>query len=164
MRCWAMAPRKKIPSVEQQEKDLPKVEMQEKAQPVLEKKSKELPNVGSPENTVIIGDKLIEIKPTKQKYQRNRTAAFYRVLDMYPLTDIQAMEPGSFGDERDGDKATMDWLIAVTDDEQLVIDNYDSMDTGTIEKMLSIFKRVNKIDEKETKIKNMAKERKEGVA
>ena len=73
------------------------------------------------------------------------------------------MEAGSFGDDRDGDKATMDWLIAATDNEQLVIENYDSMDTGTIEKILSIFKRVNRIDEKETKLKNMVKERKGAV-
>lgn len=148
-----MAPRKKLPVAEQENKELPKTEIKEK----------KLPDVGKPENTVLIGGKLIEIHPTKLKYQRNRTAAFYRVLDMYPLTDILAMETGSFGDERDGDKATMDWLIAVTDDEQLILDNYDSMDTGVIEKLLSIFKRVNKIDEKEAKIKNMAKERKEGV-
>lgn len=148
-----MAPRRKLPVAEQEAKELPKVETKEK----------KLPEVGKPENTVLICGKLIEIQPTKLKYQRNRTAAFYRVLDMYPLTDILAMEAGSFGDERDGDKATMDWLIAVTDNEQLILDNYDSMDTGTIEKLLSIFKRVNKIDEKEAKIKNMTKERKEGV-
>lgn len=148
-----MAPRKKLPAAEQKDKELPNVETKEK----------KLPDVGKPENTVLINGRLIEIQPTKLKYQRNRTAAFYRVLDMYPLTDILAMEAGSFGDERDGDKATMDWLIAVTDDEQLILDNYDSMDTGTIEKLLSIFKRVNKIDEKEAKIKNMTKERKEGV-
>lgn len=148
-----MAPRKKLPATEQQQKNLPGTEQKEK----------ELPKVGNPENTVVIGGKLIEIKPTKVKYQRNRTAAFYRVLDMYPLTDIQAMDSGSFGDERDGDKATMDWLIAVIDDEQLVVENYDSMDTGMIEKLLSIFKRVNRIDEKEAKLKNMAMERKEAV-
>ena len=148
-----MAPRKKLPTAEQQEKKLPNTET----------KIKELPKVGSPENTVLIGDKLIEIKPTLLKYQRNRTAAFYRMLDMYPLMDILAMEAGSFGDDRDGDKAVMDWLIAATNDEQLVLDNYDTMDTGTIEKILSIFKRVNRVEEKEEKIKNMAKERKEAV-
>lgn len=158
-----MTPRKKLPSAEQQTKEQPDVNMAEKKLPSAGKKSKELPQVGSPENTVIIGGKLIEIKPTILKYQRNRTAVFYRMLDMYPLADILAMEAGSFGDERDGDKATMDWLIAATNDEQLILDNYDSMDTGTIEKILSIFKRVNNIDEKEEKIKNMAKERKEGV-
>lgn len=155
---------KKIPLAEQQTKELPEAGMKDKKMPAGGIKEKELPMVGSPENTVVIGETLIEIKPTKLKYQRNRTAAFYRVLDMYPLTDILAMEAGSFGDDRDGDKATMDWLIAVTDNEQLILDNYDSMDTGTIEKILSIFRRVNKIDEKEQKIKNMAKERKEGAA
>ena len=155
---------KKQPSAEQQEKMLPDAGMESKKIPEATAKPKELPKTGSPENTVIIGEQLIEIKPTKLKYQRNRTAAFYRVLEMYPLVDILAMEAGSFGDERDGDKATMDWLIAATDDEQLILDNYDSMDTGTIEKILSIFKRVNKIEEKEAKIKNMERERKEGKA
>ena len=155
---------KKQPSAEQPEKLLPDAGMETKKIPEAAVKTKELPKTGNPENTVIIGGQLIEIKPTKLKYQRNRTAAFYRVLDMYPLIDILAMEAGSFGDERDGDKATMDWLIAATDDEQLILNNYDSMDTGTIEKILSIFRRVNKIEEKESKIKNMAKERKEGAA
>lgn len=158
-----MAARKKTPEASQGTKELPEVGMTEKALPETTAKEKKLPDVGSPENTVMIGGMPIEIKPTKLKYQRNRTAAFYRFLDMYPLTDIQAMEAGSFGDDRDGDKATMDWLIAATDNEQLVIENYDSMDTGTIEKILSIFKRVNRIDEKETKLKNMVKERKGAV-
>jgi len=57
----------------------------------------------------------------------------------------------------------MDWLIAATDDEKLIVENYDEMDTGVIEKILSIFRRVNKIDEKEAKLKNAEKERKEGV-
>ena len=115
---------------------------------------KELPKVGIPENTVKIGGKLIEIKPTKLKYQRNRTALFYKVLTMLPLPDILAMDAGSFGDDRDGDKCVMDFLIAATDDEQLILDNYDEMDTGTIETILTIYRRVNKIDEKEAKQKN----------
>lgn len=108
-----------------------------------------------------IGGKLIEIKPTKLKYQRNRTAMFYKMLDMYPLCDILAMESGTFGDDRDGDKAVMDWLIAVTDDEQLITENYNALDTDTIEKLLAIYKRVNKIDEKEDRLKNLAIPRKE---
>jgi len=86
---------------------------------------------------------------------RNRTAAFYRILEVYPLSDILAMEEGAFDDERDGDKAMMDWLIAVTDDEQLILDHYDELDSGTIEKMLAIYRRVNRIDEKEAKLKNL---------
>lgn len=151
---------KRQPNPEQEEKSLPEVGMKDKEVPSSEIKNKELPKAGSVENIVTIGGKEIEIKPTKLKYQRNRTAAFYRLLEMYPLTDILAMEAGTFGDDRDGDKATMDWLIAATDDEQLIIDNYDDMDTGTIEKILSIFKRVNRIEEKELKLKNMERERK----
>lgn len=116
---------------------------------------KGLPQVGSPENSVVLGDTLVEIRPTKLRYQRNRTAAFYKILEIYPLSDILAMDAGAFGDDRDGDKALMDWLIAVTDDPELVRANYDSMDTGTIEQLLAIFRRVNKIDEKEQKQKNL---------
>ena len=77
------------------------------------------------------------------------------MLELYPLADILAMEAGAFGDDRDGDKAVMDWLIAVFDDEALVLENYDSMDTGTVEQLLEIFRRVNRIDEKEQKQKNV---------
>ncbi len=128
--------------------------------PTAEQTVRELPQVGSPENTVIIGGKLIEIQPTKLKYQRNRTAAFYKMLELYPLADILAMEAGAFGDDRDGDKAVMDWLIAVTDDPELITAHYDTLDTGVIEQMLSIFRRVNRVDEKEAKQKNLQAARK----
>lgn len=82
------------------------------------------------------------------------------MLELYPLADILAMEAGAFGDDRDGDKAVMDWLIAVTDDAELITAHYDSLDTGVIEQMLSIFRRVNRIDEKEAKQKNLLTARK----
>lgn len=128
--------------------------------PAPEQADKGLPQIGSPENSVQIGDQLIEIKPTKLKYQRNRTAAFYRMLELYPLADILAMEAGAFGDDRDGDKALMDWLIAVTDDEQLILDHYNELDTGVIEQLLQIFRRVNRMDEKEQKQKKLLTARK----
>jgi hypothetical protein len=128
---------------------------QSKELPPVQQTEKELPQVGSPENTIVIGGRLVEIKPTKLRYQRNRTAAFYKMLELYPLADILAMEAGAFGDDRDGDKAVMDWLIAVFDDEALVLENYDAMDTGTVEQLLEIFRRVNRIDEKEQKQKNL---------
>ena len=128
--------------------------------PAPEQADKGLPQIGSPENSVRFGDQLIEIKPTKLKYQRNRTAAFYRMLELYPLADILAMEAGAFGDDRDGDKALMDWLIAVTDDERLILDHYNELDTGVIEQLLQIFRRVNRMDEKEQKQKNLLTARK----
>lgn len=60
-----------------------------------------------------------------------------------------------FGDDRDGDKAVYDWLVAVTDDEDMIRSHYDGMDTDTIERLLVIFKRVNKIDEKEVRQKKL---------
>lgn len=154
---------KALPDAAQEGKALPDSGMGRKKIPNAKMKAKDLPQVGNPENTVIIGGEPIEIKATKLKYQRNRTATFYRILDLYPLTDVLSMEAGQFGDERDGDKAVMDWLIAATDNEKLITDNYDEMDTETIEKILTIFKRVNRIDEKEEKQKNLEMSRKGAV-
>lgn len=70
------------------------------------------------------------------------------------------MDAGQFGDDREGDKAVMDWLIAVTDDPDLIDAHYDEIDTGTVEQMLTIFKRVNHIAEKEDKLKNLTTARK----
>lgn len=149
--------KKELPSVEQDSKELPSAQQEHKELPNAEQKKKAMPELGTPENTILIGDKLVEVKPTKLKYQRNRTASFYKVLELYPLAEVFAMQPGTFGDDRDGDKAVMDWLIAVLDDEKLVTENYDEMDTGTIERLISIYKRVNQIDEKEEKLKNLAR-------
>lgn len=154
---------RQLPDTDQAVKDIPAAEHFEKPIPNSKSKIKELPAIGNPENTVIIGGEPIEIKATKLKYQRNRTATFYRILDLYPLTDILAMDAGQFGDDRDGDKAVMDWLIAATDNEELITANYDDMDTDVIEKILVIFKRVNRITEKDEKLKNMETERKGAV-
>ena len=146
---------KPAPSKGREEKQIPEITEEKKAAPAVTTKHKEAPPKGHLENMIMFGDRMIEIKETKVRYQRDRTAAFYRLLELYPLVDILGMEAGSFGDDRDGDKAVFDWLIAVTDDPQLVEENYDKLDTGTIEKLLGIFRRVNKIDEREEKLKNV---------
>ena len=154
-----MAARKKaIPDTEVKKEELPNGEQPEKAIPAKTELKKELPIIGNPENTVKIGDKLIEIKPMKLKYQRNRTAVFYHALELYPLPDLLAMEPSNgrdlFGDGRDGDKALLDWLVAATDMEEFMREHYNEIDTDTVYKILEIFRRVNKIDEREAKLKN----------
>ena len=53
-----------------------------------------------------------------------------------------------------------DWLIAVTDNEQLILGHYNELDTGVIEQLLQIFRRVNRMDEKEQKQKNLLTARK----
>ena len=147
-----------MPEGDVKEKEIPGSEQAEREMPDPEIKVKDLPQVGNPENTVIIGGELIEIKPTKLIYQRNRTAVFYHALELYPLPDLLAMENSKqqdmFGDGRDGDKALLDWLVAVTDREELVREHYNEIDTDMVYRLLEIFRRVNKIDEREAKLKN----------
>lgn len=149
-----MASKKSMPVEGQEVKQIPDAAPEAKPMPDTEIKSRELPQIGSPENTVMIGGKPIEIKPTKLKYQRNRTAVFYHILEVYPISDILAMGPKSFGDGLDGDKKLYDWLVAVTDNEELIKEYYDEIDSDTIYRMLEIFRRVNKISEMEEKLKN----------
>lgn len=153
-----MAARKKaIPDTEAKVVELPDGEQAERKMPDEVKTRKELPAIGNPENTVVIGGELIEIKPMKLKYQRNRTAVFYHALELYPLPDLLAMDPGKqdmFGDGRDGDKALLDWLVAATDREDLMREHYNEIDTDTVYRILEIFRRVNKIDDREAKLKN----------
>ena len=149
-----MAKEKEMPVAEQATKEIPEANAEVKELPDAGIETRDLPQIGSPENTVKIGEELIEIKPMKLKYQRNRTGVFYHVLDLYPLPDILAMGPKSFGDGRDGDKALLDWLVAATDREELIRENYNQIDTETVYKILTIFKRVNRIDEMEKKLKN----------
>lgn len=138
-----------------QQKELPMSKRSAKETPAGKQAKRDMPQTGNPENTIFIGDAMIEIKPTKLLYQRNRTASFYKLLDIYPIADILAMEAGTFGDDRDGDKALYDWLVAVTDNEDFVRTHYDAMDTDLIERLLTIFKRVNRVDEKETHQKKL---------
>lgn len=107
---------------------------------------KQVPPVGVPENTVIVAGTPLEIKPTKMKYVRNGTANFYRLIEKVPLIDIVQIESGAFGegDDRDGDKAIMDWLIAATDNETFVVEHYDEFDVEQILRIVEIFKRINK--------------------
>lgn len=108
--------------------------------------TKATPRVGVAENTVVVSGELIEIKPTKMKYVRNGTANFYKLIEKVPLVDIMQLESGAFGeaDDRDGDKAVMDWLIAATDNEAFVVEHYDEFDIEQILRIVDIFKRVNK--------------------
>ena len=132
-----MANEKVMPVAEQAIKEVPNTDTEIKELPEAGSPMKEMPQIGVPENTVKIGGELIEIKPMKLKYQRNRTGVFYHVLELYPLPDILAMGDKSFGDGRDGDKALLDWLVAATDRDELVRENYNDMDTDTIYRMIN---------------------------
>lgn len=129
--------------------------MKAKAVPEAAVKEKEKPIVGTPENTIIVAGKPIEIKPTKLRYIRNGTVNLYPLLKNVSLINILQIPSGSFGpdDDRDGDKAVMDFLIAVTDDEAFVSAHYDEFDAEQIIRLVEIFERVNKFP-KEDNSKN----------
>ena len=103
------------------------------------------------ENCIIINGQQVEIKPTKLKYFRNRTASIYAVLKLIPLGEFLAYQKGTFDEERDSDQILFDFLVAVFDDAQLVKTYYDDMSSDDIERILEIFGRINHIDEKEEK-------------
>lgn len=114
---------------------------------------KPIPVIGNPENVVMIGNKQVEIFPTKVKYQRDKSAAFYLILRQVPLTEILSLSDGVLSKTRSSDKMLFDWLIAVTDDPKLIKEEYDNMDSEQIYKLLEVFCRVNHIDEVEKKAK-----------
>lgn len=144
------------PASSKKKKTVPKANTSQKEVPQETELNRAMPPEVNPENCVTINGETIEIKPTKIKYQRNRTAASYRILEIYPLADILAWDKGVVDPERDGDQVVFDFLVAVFDNAKLVTRLYDSMDTGDIERILSIFKRLNKIEEKEEAAKNRA--------
>lgn len=145
--------RKSLPKVNENEKPMPEVTETTPPLPKPTNKKIAAPKIGNPQNVVQFGDVEVELKPTKIKYQRDRTAAFYRMLKQMPLIDILALQDGILDPERSSDKMLFDWLIAVTDDPKLVTANYDKLDSESIYKMLEIFCRLNYIPEDEKKQK-----------
>lgn len=146
--------RKSLPSVNESSKPVPEVTESTPPLPQPSNKKIKTPKIGDPKNIIQFGDVEIELKPTKIKYQRDRTAAFYRMLKQMPLVDILALQDGILDPERSSDKMLFDWLIAVTDDPKLVTANYDKLDSETIYSILDIFCRLNHIptdDEKKQK-------------
>lgn len=139
-----------------EENKIPVPEITEKVIPVPERNTEAVPVpvAGQTENQVQFGDTQIEIKPTKLKYHRDRTAAFYRILQQMPLIDVLALQDGILDPERSSDKMLFDWLIAATDDSALVARNYDQIDADTVERILQIFLRLNHIDDKDDARKN----------
>ena len=147
---------KELPEATEANKELPKENTEQKELPEAKQLDKAMPPEVNPENIVTLGGEQIEIKPTKIKYQRNRTAAAYRILDLYPLADVLAMDKGIIDPERDGDAVVFDFLVAVFDDAKIVTKYYDSMTSEDVDRIVKIFKRLNHIDEKEEAAKNRA--------
>ena len=109
----------------------------------------EYPTDAIKENCVKIGGKIVEIKPTKVKYFRNKTASAYNWLKLVPLTEFLTYQKGQLDPNRDADQILYDFLVAAFDDSQIVRDNYDEMSADDVEQIVKIIGRINHIDEKE---------------
>lgn len=101
-------------------------------------------------NIVEICGEKIEIKPVKIKYCRDRTAYFYSMLDTTPLTTLLAVDY-KLPDDRTMEEGLIDWLIAATDNPEIIEKNFNEIDAETVYTILEIFKRINRIDEIEEK-------------
>ncbi len=143
------------PTIESQPSVTPELDSQPDSSPLLDTTPEasppkdEFPSDLIKENCVKIGDKIIEIKPTKVKYFRNKTAASYSWLKLVPLTEFLTYQAGQLDPTRDADQILYDFLVAAFDDSEFVRDNYDEMTADEVEQVIRIFGRINHIDEKE---------------
>ena len=142
---------KAVPEVIETTPAVPLNTTETKEIPMPSELTKIIPPLRKEENCVKIAGEMVEIKPTKLKYFRNKSASVYSILNVVPLTEFLAYEKGVFDKERDSDQILLDFLVAVFDDPELVRTNYDDMTAEDIERILEIFGRVNHITEKEEK-------------
>ena len=106
----------------------------------------------------MIGGKVIEIKPTKLKYFRNKAASAFSVIKVVPIHELLTYKAGVIDATRDADALLYDFLVAAFDDPVLVRDNYNELDVETVERVIKIFGRLNHIDEKEEALARKNKE------
>lgn len=141
-----------VPQIPEETKNVPGLPQETTEVPVSPEAKQidlEVPDEKKDENCVTISGTKIEIFPTKLKYFRNKTATFYNILKVIPLSEFIGVDKGVFDANRNGDQILFDFLIAVFDDAEFVKNNYDNMTAGDVEKALKIFGRLNGIDEKE---------------
>ena len=138
----------KTPNISPNKEKIPEISPQKESNPEITPEKSEMPPEIPEENCIVFNGKTIEIKPTKLKYFRNKTAAAYNILKTYPLTEILPLDKGIIDAKRDGDAIVFDFLIAAFDDITFVRDHYNEFDADQIEKVVNIFGRINHIDEK----------------
>lgn len=111
--------------------------------------NKELPSDLKEENCVEIDGQKIEIKPTKLKYFRNKSASGYGIIKAVPIYELFKYEKGVLDPERSADQLVYEFLVASFDDSVFVRNNYNEMDAEMLDRIVKIFGRINHIDEKE---------------
>ena len=139
---------KAVPSATEFKHQTPKPDNTKKEVPEENKELKEVPSELPSENCVMIGGKIIEIKPTKLKYFRNKTASAYNLLKLIPLNEFLSYSKGQLG-EKDPDQMLFDFLVAAFDGADVLKTCYDDLTADDVERVVQIFGRLNHIDEKE---------------
>lgn len=138
-----------LPNVSQLKEETPEKTPEKDTIPNPSPGKEEMPKDLNQENTVVVGGKEIEIKPTKLKYFRNKTTSCYGYLKMIPLSEFLSYDKGVLDKNKDADQLLYDFLVAAFDDATFVRDNYDEMTAADVERVIQIFGRINHIDEKE---------------
>ena len=129
--------------------------VEQAALPEEQVESPPLPPAKNQENIFTCDGVTMEIKPTRLYYQRNGVAAFYRVLQTFPLPYIFQLPDDYFDAKRTPTKCLMDWVTAVVDDPDFTKKHFDKMTSEDVYRLLEMFLRLNKIEEMEQHIKNL---------
>ena len=111
------------------------------------------PSTADESCAVTIHGKTYEIQPTRTKYFRTQWANGHVLLKHYTLSEIYALTKERDG--LDGDETIFRFLVAAFDDEELVREIYDELDSQTLYRICEIFRKVNKIYEIEEHQKNL---------
>ena len=136
-----------------EKKPTPRRQTTKKQLPETQEIQMDAPSVQDKSNCVVLNGKSYEILPTRTKYFRTQWANGHVLLKHYTLSEIFALTQERDG--IDGDEAIYKFLVAVFDNEDLVKEVYDELDSETLYRICDIFRRVNKIDEIEEHQKNL---------
>ena len=148
-----------IPSESKQKEEIPTESPLKNETPTESEKKEEIPEASPTkeempsdkleENCVLVNGQKIELKPTKLKYFRNKAASGYGIIKAVPLHELLTCGKGVLDENRDADQLLYDFLIAAFDNPTFVRDNYEEFDAEVIQRVITIFGRLNHIDEKE---------------
>ena len=136
-----------------EKKPTPRRQTTKKQLPETQAIQMDTPSVQDKSNYVVLNGKSYEILPTRTKYFRTQWANGHVLLKHYTLSEIFALTQERDG--IDGDETIFKFLVAVFDNEDLVKEVYDELDSETLYRICDIFRRVNKIDEIEEHQKNL---------
>lgn len=131
------------------EPEIPEETKVKEEMPEASSEKKDMPSDFKEENCIEIDGQKIEIKPTKLKYFRNKSASGYGIIKVVPIHELFKYEKGVLDPDRDADQLVYDFLVAAFNDSAFVRDNYNEMDAEIFDRIIKIFGRINHIDEKE---------------